>query len=329
MKSLANQGGSAAADEGVWGKAPFKSNAFSSYHPVISLLYFSLVIGLTMFFTHPICLAISLLCAVVYSLHLGGRKALRFGLLYLLPMLIITALINPAFTHQGVTILTYLPNGNPLTLESIVYGVFTGVLLVCVISWFSCFNAVMTSDKFVYLFGRIIPALSLILSMSLRFVPRFAAQIKVISKAQRGIGRDVRTGGIIKRARHGIRILSILITWALENAIDTADSMKSRGYGLRGRTAFSIFRFTRRDKYALVFLLLFGGYVLAGAYSGELRFLYYPVIGRPWCSDSRSPQEPFTPYLISLFAAWFVLAVMPIFINIKESVKWKRLQYET
>jgi energy-coupling factor transport system permease protein len=165
--------------------------------------------------------------------------------------------------------------------------------------------------------------------MSLRFVPRFAAQIKVISDAQRCIGRDIRSGGIVKRARHGIRILSILITWALENAIDTADSMKSRGYGLRGRTAFSIFRFTRRDKYALAFLMLFGGYVLVGVYSGELRFLYYPMIGRPWCLESTSPQEPFTPYLISLFGAWFVLAVMPVFINAKERIKWKRLQYKT
>jgi energy-coupling factor transport system permease protein len=310
-------------------------DTFSSYHPIVTMLYFLLVIGLTMFFTHPICLGISLMCAVVYSLCLNGKKALRFGLLYMLPMLIITALINPAFTHQGVTILTYLPNGNPLTLESIVYGIFMGVLLVCVISWFSCFNAVMTSDKFVYLFGRIIPALSLILSMSLRFVPRFTAQVKVIRNAQRGIrccsssGRDIRSGGILKRARHGIRILSILITWALENAIDTADSMKSRGYGLRGRTAFSIYRFTNRDKYALVFLLLFGGYVLVGTYLGELRFLYYPMIGRPWCLDSGNPQEPFTPYLISLLAAWLVLAVMPIFINLKESIKWKQLQSET
>lgn len=53
---------------------------------------------------------------------------------------------------------------------------------------------------------------------------------------------------LIKRAKHGIKIMSILVTWALENAIDTADSMKDRGYGLPGRTAFSIYRFDRRDK---------------------------------------------------------------------------------
>lgn len=43
-------------------------------------------------------------------------------------------------------------------------------------------------------------------------------------------------------------MLSILVTWALENAIETSDSMRSRGYGLKGRTAFSIYKFTKKDK---------------------------------------------------------------------------------
>lgn len=61
-------------------------------------------------------------------------------------------------------------------------------MMVTVITWFSCCNVVMTSDKFVYLFGKLIPALSLILSMTLRFVPRFTAQIKVVTQAQRCVG---------------------------------------------------------------------------------------------------------------------------------------------
>ena len=69
--------------------------------------------------------------------------------------------------------LFYLKDGNPVTLESILYGVGSGIMLACVVSWFSVFHAVMTSDKFMYLFGKVIPAFSLLLSMCLRFVPRF------------------------------------------------------------------------------------------------------------------------------------------------------------
>ncbi len=296
-----------------------KNDVFSTYHPVVNMLYFVLVIGLTMFFTHPVCLALSFMCALTYSIYLKGKKVLRFNLLYMLPLMIVTALVNPAFSHKGVTILLYLPDGNPLTLESIIYGVFASFLLVCVITWFSCFNSVMTADKFVYLFGRLIPALSLVLSMTLRFVPRFIAQIKVISNAQRCIGRDVRSGGLLKRARHGIKILSVLVTWALENAIDTADSMKSRGYGLPGRTAFSNYRFDGRDKFSIIFLLFSGGYIFTGAALGKLKFLYYPVIG----------GGKISPYLISLFIAWLALSAMPIIINVKEDLKWNAMQAQS
>lgn len=291
-------------------------DTLSGYHPIVSMIYFVLVIGLTMFLNHPICLGISFVCSITYSIYLKGKKAARFNLLYMVPLLIITALINPAFSHQGMTILAYLPSGNPLTLESIIYGIFAGFLLITVISWFSCFNAVMTSDKFVYLFGRIIPGLSLVLSMSLRFAPRFTAQIKVISNAQKCVGRDVSNGGIFKRAKHGVKILSILVTWALENAIETADSMKDRGYGLSGRTAFSIYRFDKRDKKALIFLLLSGGGVMAGGFCDKLKFVYMPMLS----------SIEFDLGQVIVFTVYLSLCAMPVLLNWKEDLTWKILQ---
>ena len=291
-------------------------DTFSSYHPVVALLYFVAVFAFGMVFMHPVCLVISLVCAFTYSVYLGGGRAVRFGLVFILPMLIVAALMNPAFNHQGGTILEYLPSGNPLTLESIVYGAAAAIMLAAVISWFSCFNAVMTSDKFVYLFGRIIPALSLILSMSLRFVPRFKAQIKVISNAQRCVGRNISDGNLLQKARHGIRILSIMLTWALENAIDTADSMKGRGYGLPGRTAFSLYRFDRRDARALVFILLCSAYIITGSVTGGLYFTYFPAIKGLFGGV----------YTISLFAVYFFLGALPLILNVKEDIKWKRIR---
>ena len=51
------------------------------------------------------------------------------------------------------------------------YGLASAALLSATLLWFTCYNTVMTSDKFIYLFGRVIPALSLVLSMTMRFVP--------------------------------------------------------------------------------------------------------------------------------------------------------------
>jgi len=184
---------------------------FKTYHPFVNLIYFVFTIGFSMFFMHPLCLIISLLCGFVYSVMLKGRKAIKTNLIYMLPMLITMAVINPFFNHEGVTILGYFPSGNPLTLESVVYGFAAAIMLVSVICWFSCYNEIMTSDKFIYLFGRIIPSMSLVISMVFRFVPKFATQLKVVGNAQKCMGRDVSDGSIIKRIRAGLNILSIMV----------------------------------------------------------------------------------------------------------------------
>ena len=290
--------------------------AFAGYHPLVNFLYFVLVLLGAMIFMHPLALTISLAGAFTYSVVLSGKKALKFNIKYCIPMMLITALVNPAFNHEGMTILTYLRNGNPLTLESVIYGIAAAAMIVAVIIWFSCYNAVMTSDKFVYLFGRIIPSLSLILSMVLRFVPRFKEQIRVISNAQKCVGRDVSNGGLLDRAKHGLKILSIMITWALENAIETADSMKSRGYGLPGRTAFSIFRFDKRDRKALLAIALTGGLTYGGAFAGTMYWRYFPSM--------KGVDIGFISILT--FLAYGALCMVPVAIQLWEERTWKRLQ---
>lgn len=272
-----------------------------------------------MFLLHPVSLLISLGCALCYAIYLNGRKAVRFSLRFLLPMMLLAAVLNPAFNHEGATILTYLPSGNPLTMESMLYGLTAALMLAAVITWFSCYNAVMTSDKFVYLFGRVIPALSLVLSMTLRFVPKFKAQLQVVSEAQRCIGRDTSEGSLLQRAKNAITIFSIMATWALENAIETADSMKSRGYGLPGRTAFSIYRFDERDKTALLWLLFCGVYLLSGWAAGGFSWRYYPTIR----------GAAVTPFTVSFQIVYLALCLTPVILNRWEDKKWKLLRSGT
>ncbi len=294
-------------------------DTFSGYHPLVNFFYFALVLVFGMCFMHPVCLLISIGSATAYNIYLKGRKGLRFSLRFLLPMMVLAAVLNPAFNHEGATILTYLPNGNPLTLESMVYGVAAALMLASVVQWFSCYNEVMTSDKFVYLFGRVIPALSLVLSMTLRFVPKFNAQLKTVRKAQQCIGRDLSNGGLAQRMKHGVTILSIMVTWSLENAIETADSMKSRGYGLPGRTAFSIYRFDSRDQGAMLWLGFCFWYILFGWIGGGLEFRYYPTL----------KGAGFGAFPVSFFLVYFALCLTPVILNRREDMKWRRLKSGT
>ena len=290
-------------------------HGFGSYHPVVNMVYFVAVIGFSMVFMHPAALIISFLCAFSYSVLQGGKKTILINLLYMIPMIITATAVNTLFNHEGITIIDYLPGGNPLTLESIVYGVAASIMLVSVICWFSCYNRVMTSDKFIYLFGRVIPSLSLMLSMTLRFVSRFKTQFKSVINAQKCIGRDM-SGGIIRRAKNGLSVLSVMITWSLESSLDTADSMKARGYGLEGRTAFSIFKFSKRDVAVIFLILVLGVYVLTGTALGVVEFKYFPKLkyngGGFWG--------------ISVFVSYFILLALPIIIETGEKIKWKLLR---
>ena len=293
------------------------SDTFSSYHPILNFLFFAGVLGVTMFVTHPVILAISLVSGIAYAALLKGwRKTIRNNLILTFPVMIIAAAVNPMFNHYGVTILGYLHNGNPFTLESCVYGLVMALMLAAVITWFSCYTEVMTSDKFIYLFGRLIPALSLVLSMALRFVPRFARQASVIADGQKCVGRSTSNGNVLSRIRHGITIFSILVTWALENAIETADSMKCRGYGEKGRTAFAIFRFDRRDGYCLLGMLAAFGTVIFGAAKGYVFSRYNPrIVVEGW---------PLTPMSCLVFGAFLVFCLLPVILEVADRIMWKK-----
>jgi energy-coupling factor transport system permease protein len=102
-----------------------------------------------------------------------------------------------------------------------------------------------------------------------------------------------------------------MITWALENSIETADSMKSRGYGLQGRTSFSNYRFDGRDAFAVIYMLALIGAIITGAYFGFLDIRYFPSV----------KAAGLNPFCI----AYLLLCLFPVIIDVTEEIKWKYL----
>lgn len=288
---------------------------FSGFHPLVNFIYFFTVILCSVIFLHPVFVGIAFCGALGYGIYLRRKKLKKMMVMFLLPMMVVAVLINALINHHGSTFLVYLGD-SPITLEAVLFGVITAFMLATLILWFTCYTDVMTSDKFMYLFGRIIPAASLIFSMVLRFVPRFNAQAKVISDGQKCLGRDVTKGRFRDKVSSGLRLLSILTTWAMENAIDTADTMKSRGYGLPGRTSYSLYRFDRRDGGTCVLLAATMAVILWGGISGRNTLTYYPEISFHGVDRQGA----------IVYSFYFLLCFLPLLINIGEYVKWKHLQ---
>lgn len=289
-----------------------ENSTFSDCHPLINLVFYIFAIGLTMFSNSPIFLAVTMFFSWSYSILLGGKKAAKMNLIVMIPVVIVMSLINTLFTHNGATVLFYLRNSR-ITLEAFLFGLAGAVLLTSVIVWFSSFNVVMTSDKLIYIFGKAAPVLGLTLSMIFRFIPLLKSRFKEISMGQRCMGRHVEEK-LIERIRQTTKEISILISWSLEAAIETSDSMEARGYGLPGRTSFHLYRMTSTDKKILAAVVILGSVASAGCIMGKTSIYFYPkIIFGTW--DLMNS--------VSL-AAYVMLMSMPMIIDIAGEKKWQK-----
>lgn len=284
---------------------------FSSLHPTVLFTYYLILLVFGMTLTHPIFVVTSVVLTALSYIAVGKRKAVRTLITLALPLSVLSAVINPLFSHAGQTVLAYFPSGNALTLESILYGLDAAGSFFTALTACFCVSAVMTDDKWICLFGRFAPSLSLLLSMTFRFVPRFQKEAVALSHALRTLEPDTRS--LRQKLRHGLRTFSTLVTKTLENALYTADSMKARGYGLPGRTAFSLFAFHTSDAVTLVLILTFAGFVGFGAYGGHTAFRFYPNI-------KAAPMTPLSP---AVFAAYALFCALPCLIEGKELIRWK------
>ena len=288
-------------------------DAFSGFHPVVNFLFFIAALCLTMFIQQPVYLLISLISGCAYLFYLQGKKGFLRQVGYLVPILIMMAIMNPVFNHEGVTVLWYLPNDNPITLEAICFGLASAVMMGASIVWFNCCNTVFTSDKIIYLFGRVIPALSLMISMTLRFVPRFKNFLQSVLRTQQAMHKPENTKEKLQQA---MAAFSATVSWAMEQSIVSADSMKSRGYGLFGRTAFSIFIFEKRDGITLFVLFLLCAGAAIPHLVGLMGWTYYPSM----------TGELLGPVQILAYLCYGGMCNLPLIINLMEDRKWNALR---
>lgn len=290
-------------------------NEFARFHPIVNFVYFLSVICFTVIFMNPYVLTVSFISGFSYSAMLLGKKALKTKFLLIFPLMIITACINPLFNHEGITILAYFPNGNPLTAESIFYGIFASLMIFSVICWFSCFNKIMTSDKIMCIFGNILPSLSLIFSMVLRFVPKFKQEFRQIRRAEKCLDNGEKKG-VLKKLKSNIKLFSVIISYSLENSIETSDSMKCRGFGCAKRTAYSNYIFDKRDLTVICTVIVFDVYTVTGAFFGCFHSRFFPSF----------KTADFSPYAISVIIIYVLLCFLPHVIEIREALKWKKLR---
>jgi len=290
---------------------------FENLNPIAAAVYFAAVIGAVMFGMDPVMSALSLVGAVAMFAAVSQGRSRPWFHLTLAGVFLAGTALNPLLNHRGTTVLFVL-NNNPVTLEALFHGAANALMIVSVMYWFGGMSRIMTSDKLLYIFGSALPKLSLILSMALRYIPMFARQTRAVNSAQKAMGL-YRDDGFVDGVRSRIRVFSVMVMWALENGITTADSMEARGYGAARRSFFSIYRFTARDALVTALSLVLAALALLG------QALCEPVISiYPWLSALPAAQWP--PLIAVSYAAYAVLAALPVTIWIGDELRWRYLQ---
>lgn len=278
-------------------------NRFCEYHPGVILLYFVVVIAVNIALFDPVLYFIFFIsAATLYFYMKGARTGISF-VAKCFGLVILCTVVNVLVNHRGGSVLFYA-GGLPVTVESMVYGILTGVLLTDSFLAFGCYHTIMTSEKFMSLTGNFFPSFSLVFSMVLGLVP----------KMKRDYDKFRENHPLVKNHKVQFSILSSLIGLSLEDSIDTGVSMRYRGYGKGRRTSIYHRRFRWRDSIltAVMLLLFITGIVC------------YIV------SDTGFDVFPYMEYRCTgigaaAYASFAILFNIPMMINGKEELKWNRI----
>lgn len=283
------------------------------WHPINSIIFFIIVLFYTMYATNLVITGISLFSSLVtYLLLYRGEKKGKFLLFYLFIGLIII-ITNPLFGQNGETVLFNIGKYK-YTLESLVYGGYASMMIISILLWFSCYNKIITADKFLYLFGKVAPSTSITLTMGMRFIPEFLKRGKRIRQAQKNIG--ITSSNFKGKVTNASKQLSILVSASLENSMEVSNSMKARGYGLNKRTNYSIYRFRCSDFIQLILEILYLAVMIISIVFKYTDFSYYPKL-----DEMNLGFE-----IIILYGLTLLFMMLPSIKEIWEDLKWKFLE---
>lgn len=306
-----------------------------------------------MFSMHPLLIALSFAGGLAYGACVRGWRAAALSLRWQLPVVLVIGLVNPLFVSMGSTELFDL-FGRPVYAESLLYGCAMAGLFVASAQWFGIGPAMLSYDKVLGLLGNVVPTVALMVSMTMRLVPRFVRQGRTIAAVQdvtlscMGFGCVPSEGGTsasgeaaasmleetvasattpgrrreparFLRARHlsdrvtgrssermpvrlsnrvtgRLRQSSVLMGWAIEDSLETADAMRARGWGARRqRTTYLPYRFTLRDAAVLLVLTVAAGVCIWASWTATNAYEFYPRLAliRAWWG--------YVPYAVWMF----------------------------
>ena len=285
--------------------------ALTRLNPYIVVIYYVLVMVLGILVKHPLHLAVLFLCGIVVAVMVAGLRVTARTIGYGLIMSALIVLINPLVSKEGVTRIVEWGEFY-ITLESVVYGAVSALMLMTVFVWFVSWNVIMTGDKYIYTLGRVLPSVSLLISLILRLIPELEREYNDIKTSIYSM-RLYDVSRLRGRFSLSVHALRVLIAHSIETSALRADSMEARGYGIAHRSCYLGYKWRVGDTIFITLTLLLGGMAIAGHVLHHSYASFYPIINVDMSGT----------YTFVSFAVIALYGLVPVLFETKEAIAWK------
>ena len=288
---------------------------FERFHPLILFIYYSGAIILFFLLLHPLFLSIAFFLVLLLHLLYDRGRSLRQWLFFMVTTGIFLFLLNPLFNERGRHVLFSIFQ-HRFTLEAFIYGGMSAFSVMSVIALFVSYNEIMKPNKLLFLFAKLLPQFAVLLMLTLRFIPLMKKRAEDITAIQKSKGITAANGPLSKRMETGMLFLQALLVFSLEEAIQTADSMKARGYGLRKRSSYEYFVFKKSDWIAGLFLVFLFIAIAYGRENGYGYLTVYPHLENWYLTGM--------DWEILLFECLYLS--FPLMVNVGRRIRWRILR---
>jgi len=185
----------------------------------------------------------------------------------IVPILIITMLLNIFYVKDGNVLLEFWKI--TITTGGIERSIYMGMRVILLIIASSVLTYTTTPNdltdalerllsplKYIGL-GGAVHAMSMMMTIALRFIPTLVEETEKIINAQKARGADFESGNLSKRVKAIIPILIPLLISSVRRAYDLAEAMESRCYnGGEGRKRMKVLKISSIDIVALCIVLV-------------------------------------------------------------------------
>ena len=200
----------------------------------------------------------------------------------ILPVILITALLNVFYTSGGKVLLdwwifTVTTNGIYRALF-MALRILLLILSSAVLSYTTsptaltgAIESLLKPLKFIGL-SNAVHTMAMTMTIALRFIPTLIEETQKIMNAQKARGADLDSGNLLKKVKALLPILIPLLISSVRRAYELAEAMECRCYnGGKGRTKYRIMKYSARDLVtALVVCAVFAGSVLINVFHSQI-----------------------------------------------------------